>query len=525
MKLTKDAARPVQMLALGAALMFTTMAAPVMAQSVPGSSIPGQDPEQPQRPARHDLDQQDVDERAVRTVDDLLETLNRHNTVNAREESKSYRLLFDAYLDLTEPPFPVNDAFNQSTIHNQMPDWSVVSAWAESNGHMREAILASRDKLVVGLPYGKENVPPTYQNAGIYIDIVRDQRIGRIDFRYFNAVRTISAYATAEVYRLMEAGRTDDAMDLAMAHIFVLRQFCDRDFLAEKVGSIRSLSEALRNLRDVFHVFLDAISLEQYRNIAIRDIPFLRPDRNRLLMPEADRHVAEARIRFVFNERTGQADPEVFARTFAMVQAAEKPLTRFGAARRWQMIATIHGSLDASLERLKLIYDDWWRRWRIEAYDPILEIETEFSRANPVRYAAVLYSMADIQQLFGIRNQLIAEVNGTAMAAGLCGYHKSFGSFPRGTEMIYAYSVRTRSDSDPHDFDLAPFQYQLIRERRPVDVPGGRVWIEPGMGLLYSVGQNHVDEQAAVHTNDGASGDVVLWPPIKALQREQGLLN
>ena len=49
--------------------------------------------------------------------------------------------------------------------------------------------------------------------------------------------------------------------------------------------------------------------------------------------------------------------------------------------------------------------------------------------------------------------------------------------------------------------------------------------INKGQGLLYSRGQNHADDRAAAHADDGGDGDIVLWPPIKAVQREQGLLE
>ncbi|MCZ6836916.1 MAG: hypothetical protein O7G85_14160 [Planctomycetota bacterium] len=471
------------------------------------------------------FDQGARNEKAIETIEDFIVQLNEHNTVKGREESKSYRLLFDAYLDLSDPPYEVSANFNQNTVHNAMDNWSVVSGWVESNSHMRQAILDSKDKLIVGLPYGQENVPPTYQTNGITCHFLRDGKMGRMVFEYFLPLETIATYATAEVYRLMELGQTQDALDLAMAHIFVLRQFCDRDFLGEKMRSIEMLSMALRNVRDVFYVYHDQISLEQYRDISFRELPFLRPDRNRLLMPEADHILSAARLRFVFDDRTGQANPDEFAEAFAKVQSADEPLTRFGAARRWKFISTIHGSLDSSIDRLQLVYDDWWRRWRIEAYDPILSIETEFTRINPIRYAAVLYSMADIEGLFDIRNQLIAEVNGTAMAAGICGYLKSFNNYPRGSEMIYAHSVRKRSDVDPHDFNLSHFRYRVVSGRDAIDTPEGRLWIESGKGLLYSLGKDHEDDRAANHTNNGDSGDVVIWPPIKAMQREQGLLD
>ena len=32
------------------------------------------------------------------------------------------------------------------------------------------------------------------------------------------------------------------------------------------------------------------------------------------------------------------------------------------------------------------------------------------------------------------------------------------------------------------------------------------------------------DDRAREHTDDGLTGDVVFWPPMQALQRQQGLL-
>ena len=81
-----------------------------------------------------------------------------------------------------------------------------------------------------------------------------------------------------------------------------------------------------------------------------------------------------------------------------------------------------------------------------------------------------------------------------------------------------------RSDSDPFDINLGPFQYFLVNsERVPIDTAAGRLWIDPAdkQCLLYSVGQDHEDHRGATHSDDGAAvgNDIVLWPPIKSLQR------
>ena len=88
-----------------------------------GSAAPGQDP-----------------------VQAVLRELNSHKSIQGTEESKSYRILFDAYLELTPPPFDVGELFNQTTIYPEMRGWLAVAGWAESNPGMAEAILSSKSK-------------------------------------------------------------------------------------------------------------------------------------------------------------------------------------------------------------------------------------------------------------------------------------------------------------------------------------------------------------------------------------------
>jgi hypothetical protein len=339
----------------------------------------------------------------------------------------------------------------------------------------------------------------------------------------------IAAYATAEIYRRFEAQESEPALDLTVAYLWVLRQLCDRQFLQEKLVGIQLLVDALANVRDTFYLYQGegGISAEQFRQLSWYDLPQLRPDRNRLHIPEGDRVVAEALLVEVFDTRTRQADPERFADAFAAIQSADAPLTRFGAARRWRMIAMVHGSLEASTDRLKLIYDDWWRRWRVQQYDAILATETQFERTNPVRYAAVIYSMQDIEDVFSIRNLLIASVNGTAVSAGLCAYKTTFGVFPNDKKQAYGQFIRKRiSDVDPYDQDFGRLSYRLLTRPGSIDTLYGRLQLTAGQCLLYSRGPDHQDQRAAQHSLVGAEGsDFVLWPPIKALAREQGKLQ
>lgn len=458
-------------------------------------------------------------------IKQCIAQLNKDDSVDGADDTKSYKILFDAYLDFSKPPMPVGPDFNLNTIHPKMADWAKVSGWAESNPKMVQAIIKCKDKILIGMPYGRDGVDPKYVQAGLTCDIGLNGSLRDVRFDYIPALDTICAFATAETYRLMETGQAQQALDLGVATCFLLRQFCDREFRVEKLHAIEMLSDMLSNLRDVFYTYLDKVSDEQFTRISLFEIPFLRPDRGRLFMPEADRVVAEYVLSEVFDESTDAPDAQKFTDMFAGIQSKDAPMTRFGAAKRWYNLAAVHGSKTASLERLKLIYDDWWRRWRIDEYDSILSIPTEFERANRIRYAAVIYSLQDLQQLFVVRNQLIAEVNGTAVSAAICAYHRRYGVYPDQTEKTYGQFGRRRSDVDPYDKTLGFFRYRMIKERVPVDTPAGRLWIENDQALLYGLGQDHVDDRAARHTDDGAQGDVVLWPPIKAASRAAGLLQ
>lgn len=471
----------------------------------------------------------------------LIAELNNHSTVQGPDDAKSYRILFDAYLKMTKPPQTISRDFNLRTIHVKMPDWAAVSGWAEANPGMAEAILKCKPRYerqkgstaakrtggtsIVGLPYGEEKVPSEYREAGLMVVIGAEGNLRDNRFPYLAAVETIAAYSTAETYRLLEAGKVKEAGELTVATLYVLRQFCDRRFISEKRDSIDMLIDALGNLRDQFWTYLDKISVEQFTTMARNEIPPLLLLRRRLELPEGDRIAAEALIRSVFDEQEQPIESK-FAQVFGHVQAAQTPLELFGAIERWRMIGRVHASLPATLERLKLVYDDWWRRWQLLEYEPTLDLPTEFERLNPVRYAAVAYSLEPLEDLFPLRDLLIANINGTAMAAGLCAYHRHFGSYPNDKEKIYAQFVRkTQSDLDPFDYQYGRFLYRLLSTRTALDTPDGRIWIEPGAGLLWARGDDHQDNSAATHTDSGSSGsDVVIWPPVRALARQQGLL-
>lgn len=462
--------------------------------------------------------------------DTLLDVLNSHDTVRGSDSSKVWIQLFDAYLELSDPPRAVGKRFNLNTIWPGMDDWDKVSAWAGANPALAEAIIQGSKKSIIGLPYGKGEVPATYSGMGICVDVDIESGRRTLSFEYFKVLDVIQAYVIAESYRRFQSGDVEGGIDLMNANTIVLRMFCDRQFLKEKVFSIRLLDEALSNMRDCFWTYLDKISVDQFQNIAMRELPYLRPDRSRLLIPEGDRFVAEALLNEVFDENTGDSKQEEFSRMFTRIQSEEEPLTRLGAASRWRDIAKRHGGLEGSQERLTLIYDDWWRRWRIQEYSQLLSIGSEFEKANAMRYAGVLFSIENIQELFSVRNNLRVAVYGTAVSAALCGFKRDTGVYPVSNDNrvsgLYGSYLSRSTDKDPYNYrsdfkGLDSFRYRLIKDRTSLDIGTSRIWLESGESLLYSIGQDQEDGVGLLHAEDDSQADIVIWPPVKSLIREE----
>ena len=115
-------------------------------------------------------------------VNSLIEKLNAHHSVKGTESSKGWRILFDAYLQMSNPPMEVDASFNLNTIWPGMDKWSEVSSWARSNQDLADAIILASERRIVGLPYGVDNVPATYQSKGVMIEIWAEGNVRNNNF-------------------------------------------------------------------------------------------------------------------------------------------------------------------------------------------------------------------------------------------------------------------------------------------------------------------------------------------------------
>ena len=170
----------------------------------------------------------------------------------------------------------------------------------------------------------------------------------------------------------------------------------------------------------------------------------------------------------------------------------------------------------------------------MRTFHPQLSVDSELQKSNPVKYAAVNLIIQDIQDLFYERDLLTTEINGTAVSAALCGYKNHYGVYPASLKMMYAQllhrasnldlfrplPLRTAADWTLYEYPVGPFYYRKIEEKTKIVTMGFEVFVNDGQCLMYSVSRDNEDDRGL---NGGE--DIVLWPPLKSLQRNAGLLD
>jgi hypothetical protein len=441
-----------------------------------------------------------------------------------QEKSKSWKTLFDAYVAMTAPPAKVGKDFNALTIWPGMTDWSKVKEWAAANGAMAKAIMDSQQAVAFALPYGRASVPPVYVEKGTFVGIGDGLDVYVADVSYLKPLAVIEAFVVAEMYRLGGEKKFQEAFDLGLATLRVLRQVADQHLLEEKVFAMEAMCDMASVQRDVLQTFLGEVPAPVLKTLALSGYGFIRladgVRLRRLEIPEGDRVLGEALMNQLFDGQ-GQPDPSKFASAMGGLQARKEPLSAFGSARRWKEIVDVHGSLDATRARFTSIYDDWWRRWRVRYYDTLLDNPTVISRTNKMRYAMVLAMVNDIDRVFALRQRLNAELNGTVLTFGLAAAYRDSGNkWPVGLNYTYAVFTLKRFDMDPWDPAAGRWQYENESSTRAIETDFGRLQISGG--ILYARGFDKESADAKKASNDGLAGDFVAWPALRALSRASG---
>jgi hypothetical protein len=459
----------------------------------------------------------------------LASKLNAHPSVAAPEEQTAWAALAPALRSLSVPPDTAT-LLRQESVWPGMPEWKEISAWAASAPDLRAAITEAAQRPIFGLKYGRDAADPEDAEAQFIVDLgAADTRLVLPTFPYLSAIGSMTVWTAAEAYRLLDDGEYEAALMLLLDELVVLRRLADREFMAEKEAAIHLLTAGLGVFRDVMFRSQDNVSADFLMKLALHEIPTLRPGRESLSMPGHDQRLCQALLTNAFDEGLGAAHEEEFPAVFTevQVQATGRPLQRFGARRRWESLYEAQDSLKYALERLELIFDDWWRRWRSTDSDMmgrmILNQQSQFELMNIARFAAIDAVIHDMKNLFEARQRLMMEVNATATAAGLAAYFVQRGVYPQELRLAFGITMDKSHAIDPHasiNEAYRPwFRYRRLKAPLDIDVGTVRVRVPTGVGLLYSAGLDGLDGYGTLHVDEMARGDLIIWPSPREMVR------
>ena len=440
------------------------------------------------------------------------------------EKNRSASLIFPAWIAAT--PMPSAVAPSPENIWPGMEGFADWKKWVVANPALRDAIVKSQNCFVLGIPYGTDGLDAKWKAKGIAA--LPGSAPGEAAFGYLNAMRGLTAYATVCMYVDAENKKFDAAFDVSLGMLRVLRQVSEQRMEAEKLFGMNMMSHLLEANRVFMAANIETLPVATLQRVALKGYAFIKPGDNerlkRLELPEGDRVILTESMQNAFDS-AGQPDEAYFANEFGSIQSVNSPLTRFGATARWRQLATVHGPLVASQEKLVAVYDDWWRRWRMRFYDPILDSPTQFSKLNQSKYALVTLFVENLQQVFDARLRLIAEIDGTAMSAALCGFYvDSVKQWPRDLSSAFPIYGMRRMNFDPFAKDYGNLNYRNLGEKsQPLGTAWGQVSVTGA--VLWSVGPDHEDDGFDQHDPADGTGDLVFWPPPRFLARSAGLLK
>ncbi len=449
-------------------------------------------------------------------AEDLQQRLNDLSEIKGDDGIESWRELGAAALALPAVPDAIVE-LSASDVRPGIDGWADAMAWAKANPDVEAAVKLGAERRFIGLPYGSDAVPENFRLGGF--DIVLPDLKDSISpsFNWLSHLERIAIWSKVEAWRRFENGQADAGIDLMVQDIGMLRKAADRGFLEEKHTAIRLMLDAVQSLREMLYLHLDEVSADRLRKIGRGELDRIRVDRDRLLLPELDRFVHQAIVDESFDHRTGKVDEEAFRRRFTRMQGEKAPVGYASIDSRWRNLAEYQASLEASREQLNNLYDDWWRRWRVRSgTDLAMMILAEppyAERLNSVRYAGILSTLGNMDDLFADRDRLVAELDATSVAAGIAAYRRLRGNYPRFTRMAYGIDIARHKDFDRFSSDKLPFVYFLPDEDWTLNVGTGQVVIPAGTGVLYSRGRDGIDHQGFRHSIDGYDGDLIIWPP------------
>lgn len=473
-----------------------------------------------------------------------------------QQDKRSDLVLLPLMAKIQPGPFGDEDDLDAALMTPASTRWTKALEWAmaEPQRAVIEAVkkVTAEENLKLAYafaqPYGSDVVDPDLVGSKMYTELGEPPTLAMADFLYLPAVSGTFRLLQVEATRLQAEGKPAEALDIMMASLHFARQIADREFLKEKAEGLGNMYLAIMRLRDI--VYLDSkletpkLTAENLRDLIRR----LQDNRaclsvDKIQLPRGDQIAAEQMISRVFLARSG-ANPETFAPALARIGARNRPLRLFSESAKWDALRTLHANDMATREQLANVFNDWNKRWKLDPFDAMLKLETDYRKMDKTRFAMIdLILGSDMEVLFIVRRLIEVEVVGTRQALAMQGFHLQQRTFPLALTAVRP-TFMTKLDLDPFDVTRKNnLQFFVPMRDRPAgpneapkphemevfpDIPGPIKWAAFSVRLrddgfvIYSVGpdgqNNGCRKATGMIEND--KGDYLYWPPVISLLRQ-----
>ena len=491
-------------------------------------------------------------------ADDYLDRVNAQFK-SIPEEKRSDLKVLPLLADMTDPPAVLGSQKHAALLGFSGPGWAECKAWAQAAPQkalidVLPTITSDQDTqkgFAFGQPYGVEGVPLDLIKKGMYTDLDDPPLLSWARHLYMPAMERFGVLVQVEASRLAEAGDASAAIDLMIRWLYFCRQMADRPFLAEKEWAMDSISLAIMRIRDLAYGDFRA---EKHSLDAAKVVDIIKKLKNkggviaidRIRPPEAN-FVGKEQLIHEIMVPTGGPNPDNFATTMARITSLERPLRLFSSAAYWEQIRGSHAGTLETQKLLAQIHDDWYQRWDLSYFDPVLHNKTDYQLkvAGKAKFAVLQAKVSDIEGLFETRQIMKVELAGTRAGLGVYGYFLRQGAQPQYLPpsldaLRPDFTDHGPVEVDPYSSKKWDIQYFLIsrdeprgpngeiRQHRiklfpPEPEPRFDVPLGSDQFILYSVGPDD-DKGSAVSATQarrGVGGDYLLWPPALSLYRKR----
>lgn len=496
------------------------------------------------------------------------EFVDRVNALYAdvRADRRSDPIILAALADLEEPPAFLDSQRGAALYPASGSAWGQAEAWA--TGPSQVVLLEALDSitkeqdprrmLVFAQPYGlaelgSDSAQIEFIQAGLYTDLGDPPLLAAAQHLYLKQFDHLARLVHVEATRRLAEGDPAGSLEVLADLIQFGRQILDREFHAEKMWAITTMSLASERMRDV--AYNDMRSGGKLTPAQLTEsIERLVDDRGpisigRIRLPKGDFIAAEQLIATVM-ERRGSIRTELFASTMARLESTERPLRLFGEAARWRDAAQSHVNWTGANQMLEALRGDFEFRWTLSPFDPLMAqaftiesvLENSFARD---RLAVVSRSIPDMRELFAQRQILRTEILGTQNALGLAAFHAQNQRYPldlsgirpqyikdvgidpfnpsvaegRQPPLVFFVPVRDTADRFANQPNTPPHVISILVP----DAPNVSISLRADQFVLFSVGADGSGQWAdeAQNTYNAPPGrDYLIWPPVMSVVRD-----